>query len=204
MPENLNWNDFTGNLEDETPGIVSRDLTEDDRDDKKLFYDLFIEQTQEFKYIGDDLINNYQVYEYEIFYEFLEYIDDNVLKINDIDIILNDIETTVRIGYFIYQILYIDLIYKYIPRLLQKEGQKTFEYIISLEYTELRDKILDLLMDKSELLNIGNSKSTPALDLEKLKISISMELFNNDLEDFCENFLYNILGELNEFDLKII
>jgi hypothetical protein len=64
-----------------------------------------------------------------------------------------------------------------------------------MESNKFREYLFTVLHDIITILNL-EKENNPELMKEKFKISISLDLFDNDLEDFYEEFVLKIISQL--------
>lgn len=126
----------------------------------------------------------------------LVYIDNNYLRIHNIDEILdNDIEKRLIFAY-LYELFSYDLIQNIIPKILvQFKLQIDDLFIIDiLDFKEKLFKVLKNILDSYiEVSNILSNDTITDFEFNKNKIIFYLDLFDTDLTSFRENVLSHIL-----------
>lgn len=126
----------------------------------------------------------------------LVYIDNNYLRIHNIDEILdNDIEKRLIFAY-LYELFSYDLIQNIIPKILvQFKLQIDDLFIIDiLDFKEKLFKVLKNILDSYiEVSNILSNDTITEFEFNKNKIIFYLDLFDTDLTLFRENVLSHIL-----------
>lgn len=126
----------------------------------------------------------------------LVYIDNNYLRIHNIDEILdNDIEKRLIFAY-LYELFSYDLIQNIIPKILvQFKLQIDDLFIIDiLDFKEKLFKVLKNILDSYiEVSNILSNDTITDFEFNKNKIIFYLDLFDTDLTLFRENVLSHIL-----------
>ncbi len=136
-----------------------------------------------FNYLLEENINNLDRDE---IYSLLEYTHKNYLQINQFErIIQNDIEMYTVFKYC-YELYIIDFHESIIP----------FLKVIYPELDITCQSLTDLRGDLFKFINmrVNNLSRLPELKQEKMKYLFYLDLFDNNLEKFCVNYLTPILS----------
>jgi hypothetical protein len=196
MDENLSYNDITETIE---PEIPKQWEIWKNREEEVLYNNEFLEKLKEKLLFQDDtnehIFRTYQPKDYQILKGFLFDIDENILGISNIEAITADPDRTMLFAYYIYDILFHDLPEIYLPKISQKYKLSNYNVFYNMESNKFREYLFTVLHDIITILNL-EKENNPELMKEKFKISISLDLFDNDLEDFYEEFVLKIISQL--------
>jgi hypothetical protein len=194
--DNLNYNDIFETVEPEIP--KEWELWKE-REEETLYNNEFLEKLKEKLNFQNDtnehIFQTYQPKDYKLLKDFLFDIDENVLGITNIEAITADPDRTVLFAYYIYDILFHDLPELYLPKILQKYKLSNYNTFYNMESSKFKEYLFTILHDITTILNL-EKENNPELMKEKFKISISLDLFDNDLEDFYEEFVLKLIQQL--------
>lgn len=114
--------------------------------------------------------------------EMLNYINNEYIAIDMLPNISEDPQKIEIVGTFVYELLFVDLINKILPL--------TEEDTLLASLGELKNELLVVI---NNVLTVMSNLNNDNLTRELHKYSLALELFDNDLEMFMENYLMIIL-----------
>ena len=169
---------------------------------KKQFENDFIQQYKYFDGIGFNVVDDYAIYNIDIFKTFLNYVNDNYIGITDLDNVLMDEKKTISFGYFIYQVLFYDLFKYYIPNVISLSEDKSKEYFQSILINPDDFKLIlnRYLYSTYDILTKNKTNDSNDSKLTYLKIVIAIDLFDNDLTDLVNNLVLPVISIDDNWD----
>ena len=167
--------------------------------DLNMFYQRFKDQYENFNNLGFDLIAEYGhdlQLEDEVFEEFISYVDENYTGISIKEHIFNTPENIHIYSKLIYEILFIDMINKTLPRLMVALSLNSAKSLLTIDSNELKSELLKLtetqlktIIDTSKLQEIEN------LEMIKIKLLFSIEeIYSGDFEDMYTNYFIPLIN----------
>jgi hypothetical protein len=174
------------------------------KENEKIIRDEFIESLEkqykelDSELLGFNLFADYGITDYEISTKFLNFVNDNYIGITNIEQIIYDTERTILISRYVYEFLFVDIFNRYLPFFMREKNIEFPEMIVHMGYQVFRDSFRLSMSNYLDVLNTSKKdEDTSNIDLirnrEIIKLTTVLELLDDDLEDFCENFLYKVI-----------
>jgi len=161
-------------------------------DEQKLSNVLIEDQYQNFNNLGINFLEGKQFSD-DNFANVVDFVNDNYLLINNVDLIMSNAKSLQVMGRYIYELICIDLVNEILPKLLKRE-QLLPETLLTIDAIELKQLLMSIILEKIEALReiIQEVRNIEVKTL-LLKWSYFLDLFDNDLEMFKENVLSPII-----------
>lgn len=161
-------------------------------DEQKLSNILIEDQYQNFNNLGINFLEGKQFSD-DNFANVVDFVNDNYLLINNVDLIMSNAKSLQVMGRYIYELICIDLVNEILPKLLKRE-QLLPETLLTIDAIELKQLLMSIILEKIEALReiIQEVRNIEVKTL-LLKWSYFLDLFDNDLEMFKENVLSPII-----------
>jgi hypothetical protein len=196
LENNLDYFDFYETPEAESiPYWNLIKLKEEQTEENQEFIDKLLEQIQ-MNNLDEHIFQNYQPKDFEILKQFLIIIHNDIIPITNIESILINPDRTVFFSYIIYEILFHDFYEIYLDKLKQKFKIKSDTYFYKTTSDDFKIQLFQVFNDIVAILNL-QKELTPELQKEKMKISTAIDLFDNNLEEFYENFVLKLTSNYN-------
>lgn len=143
--------------------------------------------------LGQDFVSdNEKLIPNTLLINILNYINDNIFSIAYIDIICEDKVRLRSLGRSIYQILYVDFINETFKFLCNALKVKYSNDILAFSDDIIKSKLITIYSDLSKQAS-ALSKINPSIINSTIKYSQAVDLFDNDISDFKENFLIPVI-----------
>jgi len=164
------------------------------------FVSKFKQQYKTFDNIGFDLISEYG-YDLElkddIFEEFILYVDENYTGISVKEHIFNSSENTYIYATLIYELLFIDMVKTTLPKLMETMNITSSLELLTIEYTELRTKLIDQI--NLQLITLSSASQLQKIpNLETLKIKLlfmTEEILSGEFRDMYTNYFVPLINK---------
>jgi hypothetical protein len=161
------------------------------------------EQYMNFENIGHNFLNDYDSNQItpEILIGMMNYIDDNIIGIEFMNQIDDHDRNTYTLIPMLYELLYVDSVTFILPNLMKEIGTKDPNDIKYLEPRDLKFKLLNVirksLIGFEDVRKLGSGLGNNKIDNEIFKYGYAVDLFDNDLEDFMENYIIPVVNNYN-------
>jgi len=132
-------------------------------------------------------INNVDVLDVDFFVELIQYCDENYISIQQLDDILSNELKLNLFGRYIYEFYAVDCLHL-ISTILSISKYKSNLQLINLNSDELKDLFFKAISFKLEILN-HLSPIESDIKGERTKYMFYLDLVDNDLTNFIENYL---------------
>jgi hypothetical protein len=139
-------------------------------------------------FIGSNIIKD------ELYIDFITYVDESYVPIINIQNILDNAIQLQIIGKNLYELLCIDIVNDIIPKLLKYlDIQNSYE-IELLDQSFIKNGLFNI--GKLRLINLNKiikiNKTNPTISNEIIKYGLFIDLIDNNIESFLENYIIPI------------
>jgi len=188
----------------ESPALTSMIYTQlNDRFLQEELETSLKEQYMGFKDLGYNFLEDYDNNQItpEILIDMMEYIDENYLgieyryQINDLD------RNTFTLIPMLYEILFVDMVKFILPNLMKELNTEDPNDIKKLDPNTLKFNLLlvakNTLVGLEEAKNLGSGLGNNKIAYEIVKFSYCLDLFDSDLTEFLENYIFPVCNNYN-------
>jgi len=172
-------------------------ITEFNRSVEQYLRDQIEIQYIELNDLGVDFIGK-TIIDDNIYLDFISYINDNYISIINVQNIYDNPIQLQIVGKSIYEILCVDMVNEIIPKLLKNNNIQDSNEIILLSEPFIKDGLFNISKSKLLLLKgIYKINNSNQIRMEIIKNALFVDMIDNDIEPFLENFIFPISEKYN-------
>lgn len=181
------------------PAIISNEILDKEHED--LLFELK-EQYIGLNNLGIDYLSQYMIeIRSKTISDMLSFINDKYIAIIDFSSL--DYNKLYELFKNLYKILFVDMVLKTIPSICIVNKIKDPSKLIQANSLEVKQLLINHYTTTLKQLNILYPINN-SLNEEILKNSFAIDLFNNDLDNFTETFLFTIIQKYNDRMLELV
>lgn len=146
--------------------------------------------------LGSNYIIDPNIVEQEIWINILNYYNENYGTIINLDYILLNQESTLKMGSFLYRFIVIDLIQFILPKTAKNAGLKDIRDLTFIPPYHIKSHLIAVVSSKISILNnIKDQISNINIYNESLKYAFYMDLIDANFETLFYNLLEPIINK---------